>query len=193
MTFDSNNGVVVLFGGFRFSHGNHLDDTWVYDVETNTWEELHPVGSPPPRHWGGFAYDKDDGVIVLFGGHSPFEGSIGEIRNDTWILNLSTEAWTKVNLVQSPSPRQTFLIYNESDGLVYLFGGLEQVYRQTDRKSSFYNDMWSYDVSINTWTQISGFTVTLSNPNQAEPYFTAPKVMLEEQLVFQLIVDDGLG
>ena len=44
-----------------------------------------------------------------------------------------------------------------------------------------------------TWTQISGFPVTLSNPNQAEPYFTAPKVMLEEQLVFQLIVDDGLG
>ena len=49
------------------------------------------------------------------------------------------------------------------------------------------------DILSYTWTQISVFPVTLSNPNQAEPYFTAPKVMLEEQLVFQLIVDDGLG
>ena len=37
---------------------------------------------------------------------------------------------------------------------MYLFGGFEQIYIQTDGKSTFYNDMWSYDVSTNTWTQL---------------------------------------
>ncbi len=39
ITFDSKNGVVVLFGGYRTSHADELNDTWVYDVGTNTWRE----------------------------------------------------------------------------------------------------------------------------------------------------------
>ena len=66
MTFDSKNGVVVLFGGFRTSHANELNDTWVYDVSTNTWTELTPVVSPPPKHWPGLIYDKYNEVVVLF-------------------------------------------------------------------------------------------------------------------------------
>jgi len=154
MTFDSENDVVVLFGGFRFGHGSHLNDTWTYDLETNTWTQLNPIVSPSPRHWPALAFDKINGVAVLFGGHSPDVGS-QEIYNDTWILDVATETWTQVSPSQSPSPRQTFLIYNESDGLLYLFGGFDHVYLLPNKSSIFYNDMWSYDVLTNTWTQLS--------------------------------------
>ncbi|WP_394729329.1 PKD domain-containing protein [Altererythrobacter sp. GH1-8] len=42
-----------------------------------------------------------------------------------------------------------------------------------------------------TWTQVSGPTVTLSDPGSASPSFTAPNVQGLEDLVFSLTVSDG--
>ncbi|MEQ1495084.1 MAG: PKD domain-containing protein [Novosphingobium sp.] len=42
-----------------------------------------------------------------------------------------------------------------------------------------------------TWTQVSGPTVTLTNPTSASPTFIAPNVSGTQNLVFQLIVNDG--
>jgi len=151
MTFDSKAGVVVLFGGYRLSHTTHLSDTWIYDVGTNTWDELNTTVSPPARHWPGLVYDKDDEVVVLFGGHDP-SSSTDEIKNDTWILDVGAQTWTEVFPGESPSPRQTSLIYNEGDGLVYLFGGTFHV--TTNNTNKRFNDIWSYDVSTNSWTKL---------------------------------------
>ena len=38
MTYDSKSDLVILFGGFTGSLS--LDDTWTYDVDTNTWTEM---------------------------------------------------------------------------------------------------------------------------------------------------------
>ncbi len=42
LAFDSNNGVVILYGGMQVE-GNWFSDTWVYDYTTNTWTKLSPV------------------------------------------------------------------------------------------------------------------------------------------------------
>lgn len=41
------------------------------------------------------------------------------------------------------------------------------------------------------WTQVSGPAVTLTNPNSANPTFVAPNVNGTQNLVFQLVVNDG--
>lgn len=41
------------------------------------------------------------------------------------------------------------------------------------------------------WTQVSGPTVTLINPTSASPSFVAPTVQGTQNLVFQLVVNDG--
>ena len=41
------------------------------------------------------------------------------------------------------------------------------------------------------WTQVSGPTVTLSDPNSANPGFTAPQVTETTYLEFELVVSDG--
>ena len=41
------------------------------------------------------------------------------------------------------------------------------------------------------WTQVSGPTVTLSDPNSANPNFTAPQVTETTYLEFELVVSDG--
>jgi chitinase len=47
------------------------------------------------------------------------------------------------------------------------------------------------DTLTYTWTQVSGPTATLINPNSANPTFVAPNVTGTQNLVFQLIVNDG--
>lgn len=42
-----------------------------------------------------------------------------------------------------------------------------------------------------SWTQVSGPTVTLINPTSANPTFVAPSVAGTQNLVFQLVVNDG--
>ena len=169
MTFDSKNGVAVLFGGYRTSHSNELDDTWVYDVGANTWRELNPSVKPPPRHWPGLAYDKNNEVVVLFGGHDNilFQSPL-EIINDTWILDVANETWTQQFPAQSPSARQTDLIYNEQDGLIYAFGGK---YEQHDdnvlgspRVVIFLNDLWKYDVLTNNWSVVHNNSTSTDIP-----------------------------
>jgi uncharacterized protein (TIGR03382 family) len=43
------------------------------------------------------------------------------------------------------------------------------------------------------WTQVSGPTVTLTNANTARPTFTAPSLGATTDLVFEVVVSDGLG
>lgn len=47
------------------------------------------------------------------------------------------------------------------------------------------------DALTYTWTQVSGAPVTLNDSTSANPTFTAPLVNGDEDLVFQLVVNDG--
>ena len=173
MTFDSKNGLAVLFGGYRTSHANELNDTWVYEVITNTWRELNPQINPPSRHWPGLVYDKNNEVVVLFGGHdsTPLNGP-QEMINDTWLLDVANEIWIQQFPTQSPSPRQTPLIYNEQDGLIYAFGGKYEVHLSTSLDIVYLNDLWKYDVLTNTWSVVHDNSISNDIPEPRRTKWT---------------------
>jgi len=173
MTFDSNNGTAVLFGGYRTSHSNELNDTWLYDVGTNTWRELNPPVKPSPRHWPGLAYDKNNEVVVLFGGHdnTPLNGSV-EINNDIWFLDVANETWTQQFPAQSPSARHTDLIYNEQDGRIYAFGGKHQTHENGPSELLYLNDLWKYDVLTNNWSIVHNNSTSTDVPEPRRTKWT---------------------
>ncbi|NIV12839.1 MAG: hypothetical protein GWN62_16630, partial [Aliifodinibius sp.] len=41
MAYDSNADKIVLFGGSDVN-GDEINDTWIYDPQTNTWTEMTP-------------------------------------------------------------------------------------------------------------------------------------------------------
>jgi len=55
MVCDSNNQVLVLFGGDGQSH--YLTDTWLYDLRTRRWRRSEAPGGPPPRAGHFTVYD----------------------------------------------------------------------------------------------------------------------------------------
>ena len=84
MSYDSDNGVVVLFGGVT-QNLNINDDTWVYHYPSNTWTQLFPNVKPQARYLAQIAYDPLAKRTVIFGGAS-LEGS----RADIWGLKLTS-------------------------------------------------------------------------------------------------------
>jgi N-acetylneuraminic acid mutarotase len=46
--YDSLNERAILFGGFQVTNNEYPTDTWAYDYETNTWEDISPVSGMLP-------------------------------------------------------------------------------------------------------------------------------------------------
>lgn len=142
MTYDSNRGVVVLFGGRKspgIIPGATYRDTWEYDGID--WINKSTSQSPSARYYTSMAYDKNRGVIVLFGG---YDGN-GRL-DDTWEYNGMT--WKELTPNISPSARwRHAVVYDELRKVTVLFGGAtrENMYGE--------NDTWEYNGS--TWVKIT--------------------------------------
>jgi galactose oxidase-like protein len=67
MAFDQSRNQFVLFGG-EDANGNLLSDTWIFNLQTLTWEELLPQVFPSGRTGASFCYDSTRGNSILWGG-----------------------------------------------------------------------------------------------------------------------------
>ena len=69
MAYHSGQDKVVLFGGHISGSGSDFknsNQTWSYDLNTNTWTNLDPAIAPPAFSGGSMAYDSQSDLLVLF-------------------------------------------------------------------------------------------------------------------------------
>jgi len=136
---------VLLFGGLTASY-QWLHDTWVYDVDTNTWANKDPpLPRPNARSFHSMASIYGDDKVVLFGGMTTLWGNY---LDDNWVYDLSDNAWTRIKLrypSNKPGPRACSglaTIY-QKDRTV-LFGGMT-----TGRPpGTQLNDTWIFQYSL---------------------------------------------
>ena len=67
MVYDPINQKTLLYGGWGDELGL-MDDTWIYDSQTNQWTEVFPVDNPSTRQSFSIYYDFDAQRVILFGG-----------------------------------------------------------------------------------------------------------------------------
>ncbi len=151
MTYDTNISKIILTCGNTRDQG-HMDDTWTYEVATNTWTELDPIGDPTNLKWPSMVYDSINQKSILFG------GQIGDSAVDeTQIYDAHTNRWTNPHPDESPPPRiNSGLAFDSEHGLVVLYGGLlideeEDLWVQME-------DLWVYSYTENLWTDMSDST-----------------------------------
>lgn len=89
MVYEPTTDRIILFGGVTGSREEPLGDTWAYDVDTNTWTELHPPSAPSARGWHAMAYDEVDEVVVLFSGGPTRD----DVILDTWLFDPADDTW----------------------------------------------------------------------------------------------------
>gem|GEM_PF-3109942 len=149
---DTARGQAILFGGLtRTAPRIVANDTWAYGVANETWRNVSGGLAPPARENAAFAVDTADGIALLQGGIDPdytVGGSGGLVLwNDTWLLNLTTWAWTPLALGQSPPPAYgASMVWDPVLGAFVRFGGCDE--------SRCTSALWSYTPGASRWSSL---------------------------------------
>ena len=102
LAYDEDRGAMVVFGGSG-ERDAVLDDTWLYDLSTNTWERLYTDEKPPERENSALVYDTVHEKFILFGGLVEF----GEPPlNDLWVLDSAEGTWREILPEATPPEEQ---------------------------------------------------------------------------------------
>jgi hypothetical protein len=113
LTFERTIGRSLLFGG---NSSSRLGDTWTFDAQTRTWNQLQPNASPSARSYHAMAFDPARGC-TMFGGYG--SAPLG----DTWVFLPTVPTWTPLTSSNSPSARfRHAMVYDPAVGCL-LFGG----------------------------------------------------------------------
>lgn len=148
--YDVESDRVILFSGGESGVSETLvnyKDTWAYDYDSNTWDNITTAQMPPARLSASMVYDSESDVCILFGGIPDGGSFIG----DTWSYDYNTNNWTNMNPPVSPSNRVAGMTYDVESDRVILFGGGGYVTWPLE----MYSDTWAYDYNNNTWTKMT--------------------------------------
>lgn len=88
MVCDTRNKVMVVFGGDAQTH--YLHDTWILDLENDTWRKSSKTGSPGARAGHFTVYDPSTGLVVIGGGYNR------EALTDMWGYDVAKDSWSKL-------------------------------------------------------------------------------------------------
>jgi len=110
-----------LFGGFESSE-NLNDETWIYDLSSNTWTQKYPEQKPPASADQSMVHFGTDQVL-LFGGTNL------ENNNDTWLYDHNENNGTRIPNEIRPSIRYGHAMAESNmfdSNYVILYGGHDE-------------------------------------------------------------------
>ena len=177
MAYDETIQQVVMTCGN--SPAGHLDDTWWYDVSTNTWEEQTTTGTRYGLKWPSMVYDASIQKCVLFG------GQVGEDPVDhTWVYDAQLNSWVRRYPDEAPPGRITgAFAFDSTNNVSIIFGGGGADY-------SSLGDTWSYSYDDNTWTDmstVSGSTSITTDGSTTPPPDSIPLEIIAIGITIPLV------
>lgn len=143
---------MFLFGGnnykrtvLHYGEDIHYQPLFSLNLRTFTWQAQKTRGDVVrPRDEHTAVVDEENSLMVIFGG---FEE--GERTNSVAIYNMKTNIWQAINLPEQalqPCPRSGHAAAF-TDGTLYVMGG-------KDSDSNKLNDLWSFNLKGQFWTQL---------------------------------------
>jgi hypothetical protein len=164
-SWDSDQQVVVVFGGEGGREG-----TVIYDPWSNQWRWPQPAVEPAPRSGGNMAYDAANRVHVLFG---------SQFTDDphTWTYSVQRNEWRDMKPPQMPPT-------NKNDA-VLTYDSVNQVTLAIVKVTSGDGDneqhevqTWSYDAGVNVWTRRQPAQEPAAAGNRTRNLIFAPELNL---------------
>jgi len=120
---------------------------WAYMNPTG--DQLLPVDAPTA------VFFPDDASIYVFGGQTDnFTGEVNTARNTLFRYSILTNHVTQLNPYGSlPAPRCFHSSWARGSNTLYVAGGI--AYDYFFETINVYNDIWSYNKILNTWTLLT--------------------------------------
>lgn len=140
-SWDSHEGVVVIFGGEGSQEG-----TLTYDPQANTWEWKRTSPQPAFRSGGNMAYDAARRLHILFG---------AQFSDDphTWAYDLSRNSWRDLRPESLPPTdrNDAVLAY---DALHQVIVCLVKITQGKDEDATHRLETWVFDAGRNVWKKM---------------------------------------
>lgn len=140
--FDPQARTLVTFAGF--TEQGRFDDTWVFDVQNDTWTEVTPAAGPVERCLHTASYDALRHRMIAYGGQR--SGPL----DDIWAFDLDAHDWTELTPATDRPEGRFFAasIYDQRNDRVIVFGG-------NQGGLGLSNELWSFTLSENSWHLLS--------------------------------------
>ncbi len=145
MVFDSARRRLIVFGGQAASFFN---DVWAYEIEADRWTRLRGSGPAPNIRYGhsAIADPRRDRMVISHGFTD--EGRF----DDTWAFDFAADRWTDISPARRPLRRCLHrAAYDPTRDRMLLYGGCA-----SGAGPCPLDDLWSFDLAANTWTQLAG-------------------------------------
>lgn len=154
---------ILLHGGFRDlgTTSMYLNDLWAFDITSYKWHQIaFPTTYTIPDARSGHSFLAHPEGGVIWGGYSKVKGvrgiQKGKVHTDSWLLKMKPDLtgvrWERRKKAPyAPSPRVgCSMTYHRGRGI--LFGGVfDQEETEESLTSTFYNDLYAYQVDMNKW------------------------------------------
>lgn len=140
---------LFLYGGM--SQQDKTDGTYIFDIDTNTWTELHPSNEPSRRSDASIVYDPENDVIVLYSGYLQNDTH----TQDTWIYSFTEENWIKQQPENTPIGQYGhYMVYAERTGQLLMYPGHWSIYSHgVLMDHGWGGNIWEYDSAQEIWTE----------------------------------------
>lgn len=164
-SWDSDQQVVVVFGG----EGSH-EGTLIYDPWQNEWRWPKPKVEPAGRSGGNMAYDAARKLHVLFG---------SQFTNDahTWTYSVERNQWrdAKPDTMPPTDKNDAVLTYDPINKVVL---ALVKVTQGEGDDARHEVQTWTYDAGANKWTRMKPATEPDAGGNRTRNLIFAPQLNL---------------
>lgn len=89
-SLDASQRRAILFGGESFVTFEAVNDTWIFDMATDSWDSVAVAAPPPARkdHGAGVV----GGTLVVFGGEY-LQGGADSVLQDFALLDIDAPVW----------------------------------------------------------------------------------------------------
>ena len=151
--YDSESDRIVLFGGTHSPEKSayldptgevYQEETWTYDYNTNTWENVTPVYSPEPRFGSNMAYDSESDMLIFVGGFTHLDAT--SMEDEAWSFDLNTGTWTQLNPITDFARKWHMMAYDSESDRIVLFGE-----SNSTTKTNYLAETWVYDYNADEW------------------------------------------
>jgi hypothetical protein len=149
LVVDTTGNRILMFGGSGYApQGTPLDDSWEFDLASETWTEITPTGDVPPG--GGsrrVAQVPGQSIAYLWGGYGAGFANFGNLYR----VDYSSGGAVFTELVQNGAPPARSLhgfAYDAQTARLFVFAGFG---------NTVLDDLWTATLDGDTanWTQVS--------------------------------------
>jgi hypothetical protein len=129
---------------------DYLDDAWVLDLASDTWERLSNGDDGPAarvNHVGAVAGSR----LIVHGGDTNPEPVGYTPSDEVWALDLESGEWEEISAGGGPSPRLFHSGAASPDGsTLYIYGGTGA----DPFFSPAFGDLWALDLESGEWEEL---------------------------------------